>query len=234
MLSLLCRAALGLRSSFSISTALAGAIAGCARYSSTSDSEWTPKRQYASKKSELDARRRATDPEYRARKDAVSKAWRESNKVAVADRDRLRSQRDPVRERARALRHRASHDYEQLYWAPLRARYASDHHYKQRESLRKWVYNVPRVRHLTWPTHKPIISEKIVRYCGGCAINRSRKLWWQDNRTDEFLCNPCFTSDWSRALPIGYEDKVFGARKYKSRSSKTTPVSRPDTKSPGS
>jgi hypothetical protein len=103
-----------------------------------------------------------------------------------------------------------------------RYRYASDHHYHQRESLRTWITKNSWVRDLDWPTHKPVYTqEKVLRQCPACHRYRHIKLWWQDKKTDDFLCHPCFTNDWSRVLPIGYEDKVFGRRK----SSETKPGS---------
>lgn len=95
-----------------------------------------------------------------------------------------------------------------------RYRYASDHHYHQRESLRTWITKNSWVRDLDWPTHKPVYAQdKVLRQCPACHRYRHIKLWWQDKKTDDFLCHPCFTNDWSRALPIGYADKVFGRRK---------------------
>jgi hypothetical protein len=227
MPSLLCRSALQLHSYFFTPTTLAVAVTGRAHYSSAANSEWAPTHQYASKANETHARRKATDPEYRGKSLALQRAWRDRNaETRLAYARAYKAQHyDGIQAKSNARR--SALDYDQLYYAKQRARYASDDHYKQRESLRTWVLRTPWVQDLTWQTHRPIVSEKIVRYCGGCEVTRSRKLWWQDSKTDEFLCHPCFTSDWSRALPIGYEGKVFGLRKYKSKSKKTTTGSEP-------
>jgi hypothetical protein len=225
MFPLLCRTTRQVQFSLFNSVALAVTVTSRAHYSSTTDPEWTPKHHYTSKSSENHARRYATDPEYRERMSAYKKAWYSENKASHYVTTRAWRHQNSDRERARLLKHKSSHDYEKLYYARKRARWASDDHYKQRELLRDWLLLRPWVRELTWQTHKPIITEKVVHYCGGCKVTRSRKLWWQDNKTDEFLCHPCFTSDWSRALPIGYEDKVFGRRQ--SKSSKTTAESKP-------
>jgi hypothetical protein len=185
----------------------------------------TARAKYASKSSECNARRYATDPEYRERQLARVKAWTEKNRVARGDYLRMWRMKNPDKQKAITIRSKLTLDYEKLYYARKRARWASDDHYKQREILRNWLLLEPWVRRLTWQTHRPIVSEKTVHYCGGFEINRSLKLWWQDNKTDESLCHPCFTSDWSRALPIGYEDKVFGLRQRKSY--KTTTESKP-------
>jgi hypothetical protein len=218
MPSLLCRSALQLHSYFFTPTTLAVAVTGRAHYSSAANSEWAPTHQYASKANETHARRKATDPEYRGKSLALQTRLAYARAYKAQHYDGIQ---------AKSNARRSALDYDQLYYAKQRARYASDDHYKQRESLRTWVLRTPWVQDLTWQTHRPIVSEKIVRYCGGCEVTRSRKLWWQDSKTDEFLCHPCFTSDWSRALPIGYEGKVFGLRKYKSKSKKTTTGSEP-------
>jgi hypothetical protein len=222
MSSLLCRATRQVRFSLFNPTARAIAITGRAHSTSTTGPEWTPTHQYASKSSECNARRYATDPEFREAQLARVKAWREKNRGAVVDYQRMWRKKNPDKQEAMRIRSRLTLDYEKLYYARKRARWASDYQHRQRESLRTWLMVIPWVRGLTWRTHRPVISEKTVHYCGGCEINRYLKLWWQDNKTDEFLCHPCFASDWSRALPIGYEDKVFGRK-----SSKTTTESKP-------
>lgn len=214
MLSLLCRSALHSYPSSFISTALAVATAGRLRYSSTTDPEWSPTRQYKSKEGERIARHRATDPEYRERLLAYQAAQYQKHRLRRLAETRAFKAQHADEIRAKHVAAMASRDVEKLYNAPRRARWASDDRFKQKESLRVWVRQ-SWVRDLTWRTHRPIFSEKTVRYCGGCGITRSLTVWWQDNKTDEFLCHSCFTSDWSRALPIGYEDKVFGDRPYK-------------------
>jgi hypothetical protein len=225
MFSLLCRTTSQVQFSLFNSVALPVVITGRAQSTSTTGPEWTPTHQYASKSSECNARRYATDPEYRERQLARVKAWTEKNRVARGDYLRMWRMKNPDKQKAITIRSKSTLDYEKLYYARKRARWASDDHYKQREIMRNWLSLKPWVQRLTWQTHRPTVSEKTVHYCSGCEINRSLKLWWQDNKTDEFLCHPCFTSDWSRALPIGYEDKVFGRRQNKS--SKTTAESKP-------
>ena len=158
------------------------------------------------------ARRRATDPEYREKLLEYSRRSRQKHRPTINAKNRAYIARNRDKIRASVATQKAVRDFEKLYYAPLRARWASDDHYRQREALRKWVLMTSWVRDLTWQTHKPILSEKTLRYCSGCALLRPLKLWRQDKKTDEFLCHPCFTSDWSRALPIGYEDKVFSRR----------------------
>lgn len=213
MLSLLYGSALQFRPSFFNSATRVVSTAGRAHYSSTTDPEWKPTHQYATKSNEIRARRFATDPEYREALRVHHRGWIAQN-------------RDKIR--ASVAKQVASRDFEKLYHAPRRARWASDNHYKQRASLRRWLEQRPWARDLTWRTHRPILSEKTVRYCGGCRITRPLKLWWQDQKTDEFLCHPCFTSDWSRALPIGHEDKVFGFMKSKSTTTTTGNKPGPD------
>ncbi|KAG9855091.1 hypothetical protein KCU98_g4180, partial [Aureobasidium melanogenum] len=211
MLSLLSRITHRLQSSFLSSTASPLAVLGRVNYSSLPESNWTPTHQYSNESNEARARRIATDPEFREYIRAQYAKWLENN------RDKTNAQkRQYTRER------RLSFDYEQHYHAAKRYRYASDHHYHQRESLRSWITQNSWVRDLDWRTHKPVYAqEKILRQCPACHRYRHIKLWWQDKKGDDFLCHPCFTNDWSRALPIGYEDKVFGRRK----SSETKPES---------
>jgi hypothetical protein len=211
------------------------AITGRSYSASTTGSDWTLTHQYASRSNEREARRRATDPQYRERALAQMREWRKKNRVAIVDYGRewhkknraaavdcrrTWRQQNPDKQEASKIRSKLSHDYEKLYYSQRRARWASDEHYKQRESLRDCVSRNLWIRGLTWRTHKPLFSDKTIHWCAGCKINRPLKLWWQDMKTDEFLCHPCFTSDWSRALPIGYEDKVFGRRQ--TEPSKTT------------
>jgi hypothetical protein len=225
MISLLCRDIHHLCSSFFPSTARAVATAGRAYYSSTADHESSPARQYATKYNEERARRCATDSEFRENILAYGKAWYQKNRLTKNAKSRAYRAQHSDKVQASLAAQRTSRDFEKLYYAPTRARWASDDQYRQRVLLRKWILAKPWVRDLTWQTHKPIVSEKIVRYCGGCKVTRSLKFWWQDKKTDGFLCHPCFTSDWSRALPIGYEDKVFGLKRR--RSTKTTTGSKP-------
>lgn len=228
MFPLLCRSALQGQTCYLNSTARVVATVSRAHYSSTTNPEWTPTRQYANKITEERARRRATDPEYRERLVAQQRESRAKNKRAWYDYQREYAAQNIDKIRASVAAQKASRDFEKLYYAPLRARWASDDQFRQRESLRTWLVKKPWVQDLTWRTHKPVISEKVIRYCGGCEATRSLKLWWQDKKTDEFLCHPCFASDWSRALPIGYEDKVFGLKRYRSTKSTTVDNQCPD------
>ncbi|KEQ68048.1 hypothetical protein M436DRAFT_68489 [Aureobasidium namibiae CBS 147.97] len=139
MLSLLGRSALQFHPSFFISAALAVATAGRAHYSSTTDPEWTPTRQYANKGNEERARRLATDPEYRKRISAKRRVYFERNKAAVYVRHREYIAQNSDKIRAGVVAQRASRDFEKLYYAPKRARWASDDALRQRESLRLWV-----------------------------------------------------------------------------------------------
>jgi hypothetical protein len=212
MFSLLYRTSHHVQSSLFNSIARPVAFTGRAHSTSTTGPEWTPTRVYASKSSESNARRFATDPESRERKLAYMREWRKKNRAAIVDYCRAWRQQNPDKQEAKVIKAKSTHNFEKRYYAPKRARWASDFQYRRRENLAAWLRSRPQLRDLTWRTHKPIHSEKIVRWCEGCKINRSLKLWWQDNKKDEFLCHPCFTSDWSRALPIGYEDKVFGRK----------------------
>ncbi|THX53483.1 hypothetical protein D6D08_09574 [Aureobasidium pullulans] len=58
-------------------------------------------------------------------------------------------------------------------------------------------------------------------------VTRYIKLWWRKldenrNPTGEFSCHSCFTSDWSRALPIGHEN-MFVNRRPRHRSPAKAP-----------
>ncbi|CAD0107998.1 unnamed protein product [Aureobasidium uvarum] len=225
MRSLLHTVTLDCRPSFVISTASSVGVLGRAHYSSTTEPEWTPTRQYASKSSEIQAQRYATDPKFRAQTQAYMRARYQKNKEEMKARyeenkeERLVYMRKYLKkhpEKAQTTwhRYRSTPNFDQRYNAPRRARYASDHHLRQMSGLRQWVRNNPDwVPGLSWPTHRPIWSDKALHYCIGCKHTRPLKLWWQDKKTDEFMCHPCFTSDWSRALPLDYEDKVFGSKR---------------------
>lgn len=216
MLSVLPRITYRLQSASLSSTASPLAVLGRVNYSSLPDSGWTPTHRYSNKYNEARARRIATDPEYRESIRARRAKWLENN------RDENNAKGRQYKKEKRLI-----FDFDQHYYASQRYRWASDHHYHQRESLRGWITKNSWVRDLDWPTHKPVYtSEKILRQCPACHAYRHIKLWWQDKKTDDFLCHPCFTNDWSRALPIGYEDKVFGRRK--SSETKSGSTSKPE------
>lgn len=118
-------------------------------------------------------------------------------------------------ERREESRYHEREKHDKLKAAGLLA-YATSHEYRQRVGLRNWL-DKSWVQDLTWPTHQPVMyPDKAVHYCTGCCRNRLRKLWWrQKAHPEQHDCNVCFTSDWSRALPIGYQDKVFAKHRDK-------------------
>jgi hypothetical protein len=54
--------------------------------------------------------------------------WYKKNKASRYVYDRAWHEENKDRERARLLKHKLSHDYEKLYYARKRARWASDDH----------------------------------------------------------------------------------------------------------
>jgi len=94
--------------------------------------------------------------------------------------------------------------------------------FKQSASLRQFILRRPQVwRHLEWKTHTPVLYDtKTTHECASCHTKpfQGFALWWKrhddlDHNPDIYDCHTCFVADWSRALPIGYEDFVFGQRK---------------------
>jgi hypothetical protein len=99
--------------------------------------------------------------------------------------------------------------------------------YKRVEALRRFVIRRPEVsRHLTWRTHMPVTYGTRTKHeCASCHKHPylGFKLWWKrhdntnhiadHNSTDIYDCHACFTADWSRTSPIGYEDFEFGQGK---------------------
>lgn len=85
MFPLLCRSALQVQTCYLNSTARVVATVSRAHYSSTTNPEWTPTRQYANKFTQERARRLATDPEYRERLAARQRVFRAKNKEALYD-----------------------------------------------------------------------------------------------------------------------------------------------------
>lgn len=104
------------------------------------------------------------------------------------------------------------------YNAARREKYNSDKQYRMAVRLHIWVTRSVEARQLSWPTHQPILYDtKQSHHCSGCGHGRYIKLWWEKldenrNPTGEFNCHACFTSDWSRALPIGHENMFVNKR----------------------
>ncbi|THW44348.1 hypothetical protein D6C78_05643 [Aureobasidium pullulans] len=98
------------------------------------------------------------------------------------------------------------------YNAAKREKYNSDKQYRMARRLHTWLTQSEEARQLSWPTHQPILYDtRRSHHCSGCGHGRYIKLWWRKldenrNPTGEFSCHSCFTSDWSRALPIGHEN----------------------------
>ena len=110
----------------------------------------------------------------------------------------------------------------------------------QSEALYGWVIRYPEVRKLEWSTHDPIhYPEKVEHFCSSCGFThfRGKRLWWR-RKSDPKLydCHTSFTSDWSRALPRGYEHVVFGdhTRKLKQKKTSKEPTTTDEQKSSGS
>jgi len=114
------------------------------------------------------------------------------------------------------------------YNAARREKYNSDKQYRMAVRLHIWVTRSVEARQLSWPTHQPILYDtKQSHHCSGCGHGRYIKLWWRKldenrNPTGEFSCHSCFTSDWSRALPIGHEN-MFVNRRPRHRSPAKAP-----------
>jgi hypothetical protein len=157
--------------------------------------------------------------------------YREANREELRRKSRARAEAHPDIAYSRAVRHypqqrkkrlmdkerRTEHDSALLEKAKAaqRLKYATDQHYRQVRRLYQWVFHGPgRNLKLTWPTHQPIFySDLTTHHCTGCRHGRLLKAWWkQKDNPDGYDCHPCFTNDWSRALPFGYQDKVFGSR----------------------
>lgn len=94
----------------------------------------------------------------------------------------------------------------------------SDKQHRMAVRLHIWVMRSVEARQLSWPTHQSILYDtKQSHHCSGCDHGRYIKLWWEKldenrNPTGELSCHACFTSDWSRALPIGHENMFVNKR----------------------
>jgi hypothetical protein len=95
--------------------------------------------------------------------------------------------------------------------------------FKQAQSLRSFILQRPKTwRHLTWKSHAPVVYDvKTKHECASCHCDPylGYRLWWKrhsepdhspDHSPELYDCHACFVSDWSRTLPIGYEDFAFG------------------------
>jgi hypothetical protein len=95
--------------------------------------------------------------------------------------------------------------------------------FRQGQALRKIILNRPEIwSHLTWKTHRPVLYDTKTKHeCASCYKNPylGYRLWWKrhdnsdhspDHSPGLYDCHACFVADWSRAVPIGYEDFVFG------------------------
>ncbi|TIA29888.1 hypothetical protein D6C79_09806 [Aureobasidium pullulans] len=114
------------------------------------------------------------------------------------------------------------------YSAAKREKYNSDKQYRMASRLHTWLTQSEEARQLSWPTHQPILYDtRQSHHCSGCGHGRYIKLWWREldenrNPTGELSCHACFTSDWSRALPIGHEN-MFVNRRPRHRSPAKAP-----------
>lgn len=114
------------------------------------------------------------------------------------------------------------------YNAAKREKYNSDKQYRMARRLHTWLTQSEEARQLSWPTHQPILYDtRQSHHCSGCGHGRYIKLWWRKldenrNPTGEPSCHACFTSDWSRALPIGHEN-MFVNRRPRHRSPAKAP-----------
>lgn len=97
-------------------------------------------------------------------------------------------------------------------------------------SWRTWVLRNYEKLSLEWTDHK-ILFEKDSKehYCSGCGKFLSRKLWWKRKQSNAFDCTACFTSDRTRAIPKGHEDRNF-AGGSRGRSKKKAASARPTKK----
>ena len=96
-----------------------------------------------------------------------------------------------------------------------RQQYRSQPYYKRMAGLRNLILHRPQIwRHLEWKTHTPVVyASKTKHECASCHTNPylGFKMWWKRNENpDMYDCHACFAADESRAMPIGYEDFVFG------------------------
>ncbi|KAG2167965.1 hypothetical protein JADG_007704 [Aureobasidium aubasidani] len=104
------------------------------------------------------------------------------------------------------------------YNTARREKYNSDKQHRMAVRLHIWVTRSVETRQLSWPTQQPILYDtKQSHHCSGCGHGRYIKLWWEKldvnrNPTGELSCHSCFTSDWSRALPIGHENMFVNKR----------------------
>lgn len=160
------------------------------------------------------------------------KKWRDQ----IAESQRLQRLEDPlkVREQGRKRNVKFYHgnlDHNRqrhLMWSQTphaiarRTAYQQRPECKQREALRKFIIRRPHVwKHMTWKTHTPVMYEhKANHRCATCNTypHLGFNLWWKrhdssDSSSDLYECHNCFIADWSRAMPIGYEDFVFGQGK---------------------
>jgi hypothetical protein len=74
--------------------------------------------------------------------------------------------------------------------------------------LATWIRlgNHSRTKLLEWSDHVLVqYHDKTKHLCSGCMRERALKLWWQRKVDSKYDCHRCFTLDWSRALPKGYE-----------------------------
>lgn len=114
---------------------------------------------------------------------------------------------------------------------------------KQSHSLRRFMFDRPHTwRHLEWKTHTPILYDiKTKHECSTChkLPYQGLRLWWKrhdnlDQDPDIYDCHACFAADWSRALPIGYEDFVFGqGQMFRLRDRAGSASTAPDSKIDG-
>lgn len=110
---------------------------------------------------------------------------------------------------------------------------------RQLEGLRTFIRNRPEIwNHMSWKTHTPVYYEQRTKHrCATCNTYPylGFRMWWRrhdssDQESDSssalYECHSCFVADWSRAIPIGYEDFVFGKGKrlrLRNESEATTP-----------
>ncbi|THY24223.1 hypothetical protein D6D01_05548 [Aureobasidium pullulans] len=157
---------------------------------------------------------------YREQNKDKAKAWREQNK------DKIKRWYQEHKEEAKAYTTRYQRKHKQRvaerivdrYNAARREKYNSDKQYRMARRLHTWIMLSEEARQLSWPTHQPILYDtKQSHHCFGCGHGRYIKLWWRKldenrNPTGELSCHACFTSDWSRALPIGHENMFVNKR----------------------
>lgn len=181
------------------------------------------------------------------------KEWRERAYAA----DRLRHLEDPIKAQEKDRKKSSKHYHSNADYRRRQAERSSTPHalaqkfqyrhqlaIKQKEGLRLFIRRRPHIwKHMTWKTHTPIFYDQGTKHrCATCNSHPylGYKLWWKRNETgnhdsdtasDLYECHACFTADWSRAMPIGYEDFVFGqgkALRLRNTLEATTPS--PDSK----